>query len=53
MAADEKKENTSPWQKFYDNIWLLLILGFAIPTVIYTVWGVIEILLVPQLPIAK
>ncbi|MEK7313055.1 MAG: hypothetical protein AAB210_00400 [Deltaproteobacteria bacterium] len=53
MAADEKKENTSSWQKFYDNIWLLLILGFAIPTVIYTVWGVIEILLVPQLPIAK
>ncbi|HZX36106.1 MAG TPA: hypothetical protein VFF54_06400 [Thermodesulfobacteriota bacterium] len=54
MAADEKRENTSPWQKFYDNIWLLLILGFAIPSVIYTVWGVIEIFfLVPQLPIAK
>ena len=54
MVAEEKRENTSSWQKFYDNIWLLLILGFAIPSVIYTVWGVIEIFfLVPQLPIAK
>ena len=53
MAIEEKTENMSPWQKFYDNIWLLLILGFALPSVIYTVWGVIEILNVPQLPIAK
>ena len=44
MAIEEKTENTSSWQKFYDNIWLLLILGFVIPTAIYTVWGVIEIL---------
>ena len=52
MAIEEKTENMSAWQKFYDNIWLLLILGFAIPSIIYTIWGVIEIHLVPQLPIA-
>jgi hypothetical protein len=38
-------------QTFYDNIILLLILGVVVPTVVYTVWGLIEIMNIPQLPI--
>jgi len=33
-------------QKFFDNVWLLLILGVLIPTLSFTVWGWIELLLV-------
>lgn len=40
------------WQAFYDNIYLLLILGIVVPTLVYTVWGLIEVMQVPQLPIA-
>ncbi|MBW7956933.1 MAG: hypothetical protein H3C68_03475 [Deltaproteobacteria bacterium] len=49
----EKADGPIPaWQVFYDNIWLLLILGVVLPTVVYTVWGLIEIAMVPQLPVA-
>lgn len=40
------------WQGIYDNIFLLLILGVVVPTVVYTVWGLVEVVMVPQLPIA-
>lgn len=40
-------------QKFYDNIILLLVLGVVIPTLVYTVWGLVEIMNIPQLPIAR
>lgn len=33
-------------QKFFDNVWLLLILGVLIPTVSFTLWGWVELLLV-------
>lgn len=36
-------------QKILDNHFLLLFLGVAVPTVLYIVWGVIE---VAQIPIA-
>lgn len=39
-------------QKFLDNIFLLLLIGIVVPTLIYTVWGLIEIMNVPKLPIA-
>ena len=34
-------------QKVLDNHFLLLFLGVMIPMVVYTLWGVIEILTVP------
>jgi len=40
------------WQVFYDNMWLLLILGVVVPTLVYTVWGLIEVTMVPPLPVA-
>ena len=34
-------------QKLLDNPFLLLLLGVLIPMVVYTLWGVIDILTVP------
>jgi hypothetical protein len=37
-------------QRVLDNPFLLLFLGVTIPTVLYVIWGVMEIV---QIPIAK
>jgi len=49
----EGNEEYGACQKFYDNIWLLLGLGIVVPTLIFTVWGLIEVFNVPYLPIVK
>lgn len=46
--ADDGKVPTM--QRVLDNPFLLLFLGVTIPTVLYIIWGVIEI---AQIPIAK
>lgn len=38
-------------QRFLDNIFLLMALGLIIPIISYTVWGLIEIISVPPLPV--
>lgn len=48
---DEVPEEPIPaMQQVLDNPFLLLFLGIAMPTVLYIVWGVMEIV---SLPIAK
>jgi hypothetical protein len=37
-------------QAFFDNIFLLLVLGLAVPIVFYTIWGLIEIASIPLAP---
>jgi hypothetical protein len=37
-------------QQLLDNPWILLFLGVVIPTVLYVLWGVMEIV---SIPIAK
>ena len=37
-------------QRVLDNPFILLVLGVAIPTVLYIVWGVMEVI---QIPLAK
>jgi len=37
-------------QRLLDNHWLLLVLGVAIPSVLYVIWGVME---VAQIPLAQ
>jgi len=50
-AADEVPEEPVPaMQQLLDNPFLLLFLGIATPTVLYIIWGVMEIV---SLPIAK
>lgn len=37
-----------PWmQELLDSPFILLVLGVMIPMVVYNLWGVIEILLIP------
>lgn len=51
MEANRENEPIPSGQVFSDNIFLLLVLGIVVPTVVYTVWGLWEIMNVPQLPL--
>ena len=45
---DEAKDERIPiMQRVLDNPFLLLFLGVAIPTVLYILWGVMEIVSIP------
>ncbi|HNH34572.1 MAG TPA: hypothetical protein PK375_01585 [Rhodocyclaceae bacterium] len=42
------EDNDIPFmQKVLDNHFLLLFLGIAVPTVLYIIWGIMEIIAVP------
>ena len=43
----ETADRKHPFQRLLDNPWILLALGVGIPTVSYTLWGWLELLLVP------
>ena len=50
-ADEDLPEEPVPFmQQLIDNPWMLLFLGVVIPTVLYIIWGVMEIV---GLPIAK
>jgi hypothetical protein len=50
-GADADEEERIPaMQHLLDNPFLLLFLGVAIPTVLYILWGVMEILTIPNAP---
>jgi hypothetical protein len=40
-------EDLPMMQKLLDNHFLLLFLGVAVPTVLYIIWGVVDILSIP------
>lgn len=46
---DEQKALS--WQALYDNMWLIFALGLLLPIVIYTVWGMVEIMNVPKMDV--
>jgi hypothetical protein len=46
----EQDEKVPLGQAFFDNIFLLLVLGIVVPTVFYTIWGLFEI---ASIPLAK
>lgn len=51
VTSDEMPDEPVPaMQQILDNPFLLLFLGVVVPTVLYVVWGVMEIV---SLPIAK
>jgi len=51
VPGDDVLEDPVPaMQALLDNPFLLLFIGIAVPTVLYTIWGVMEII---SLPIAK
>lgn len=43
-------QRISPMQTLLDNPFILLFIGVAVPSILYTVWGVME---VAQIPIGK
>ncbi|CAA7617150.1 conserved hypothetical protein [Candidatus Terasakiella magnetica] len=45
-----EEEQVPVLQRILDNPFLLLFIGVVVPTVSYTIWGIME---VAQLPIAK
>jgi hypothetical protein len=50
-ADEELTDEPVPFmQQLIDNPWMLLFLGVVIPTVLYVIWGVMEI---ASVPIAK
>jgi hypothetical protein len=48
MSNDDDETGKMPlMQQLLDNPFLLLFLGVLIPMVVYTLWGVIDILTIP------
>ncbi len=45
--SPKEPDGRPPLQKLLDNPWLLLTLGIVVPTLSYTVWGWIELWLLP------
>ncbi len=51
-SVANEPDTKHPLQRLMDNPWALLALGVLVPTLSYTAWGWIELLLLPigQLP---
>lgn len=52
LMADvtEKRPADEPppfWQRVYDNVWLMLALGLIVMFVVYTAWGIWEVVTLP------
>ncbi len=46
-TGQEQDEKVPMMQQLLDNPFLLLFLGVMIPMVVYTLWGIIDILTIP------
>jgi len=49
-STEPESERIPAMQSLLDNPFLLLFIGVAVPAVLYTIWGVMEIV---QIPIAN
>jgi len=50
-AGDAAPPEDVPFmQRLLDNPFLLLALGIAVPSILYTIWGVMEVISVPLAP---
>jgi len=45
--SPERRERVPMMQRILDNPFLLLFLGVTLPTVLYLIWGVMEVASVP------
>lgn len=53
MSGNQQDDDNEPvplLQRLLDNPFLLLFLGVLIPMIVYTLWGVIDILTIPTAP---
>ncbi len=44
---DERDTRTPLMQAVFDNVFLLVVIGLAVPIVFYTIWGLLEIASIP------
>lgn len=49
-SAGEGQERPPFMQRLLDNPFLLLFLGVTLPTVLYLIWGILEIAQIPLAP---
>jgi len=49
-TGEPHEERIPVMQRVLDNPFLLLFLGVTIPTVLYVIWGVMEIVTIPLAP---
>ena len=49
-APDRKPERTPFMQRVLDNPFLLLFVGVVVPTVLYIIWGILELIQIPVAP---
>jgi hypothetical protein len=47
QSNPENEERIPTMQKLLDNPFLLLFLGVVVPTVLYLIWGIMEIITIP------
>ncbi len=52
-ANEAAEEKIPAMQSLLANLFLMLFIGVAVPTVIYTVWGIMEIVGIPLSPLAR
>ncbi|MCC6220133.1 MAG: hypothetical protein IT291_02720 [Deltaproteobacteria bacterium] len=52
MSNDEDNKEIPALQRLYDSPYILLLLGLLVMFVFYTIWGLLEVVLLPtgQLP---
>ena len=50
MDHDDENAPVPFMQRLLDNPFLLLFIGVLVPMIVYTLWGVIDILTVPAAP---
>jgi hypothetical protein len=49
-GPDDKPERIPFMQRLLDNPFLLLFLGVVVPTVLYIIWGILELVQIPVAP---
>lgn len=48
MTEQERKTQSRPlMQAVFDNPFILLVIGLAVPIIFYTIWGLLEIASIP------
>ena len=46
-VTNQENERIPVMQRILDNPFLLLFIGVVVPTVFYTIWGIMEIITIP------
>lgn len=45
---NQKAQPISRIQDLFENIWFLFAIGTVVPTVFYTIWSLVDLVILPQ-----